>query len=121
MGAWRAEHEGIASGAAYVFRRDDHGTPEHPSEDLWLQEDKLIASDAASGDLFGWALSISGDRAIVGARFHSYPIRSGSAYVFRRDENGTPQDPADDFWVREAELTASDTSMWFLRARGRQR
>ncbi len=110
VGAWRAAHEDIASGAAYVFRRDDQGTPQDPSDDLWLQEDKLIALDAASGDLFGWAASISGDRAIVGARFHSHPIRAGSAFVFRRDENGTPQDPADDFWVQEAELTASDAA-----------
>jgi hypothetical protein len=110
VGAWGAASAGIPSGAAYVFRRDDQGTPQNPTDDLWLQEDKLMASDAAAGDLFGWAVSISGDRAIVGARFHSVTSRSGAAYVFRRDDNGTPADQSDDFWVQEARLTASDAA-----------
>ena len=33
----------------------------------WSQEAKLTASEAARGDVFGFSVSISGNRAIVGA------------------------------------------------------
>ena len=110
VGAWRADNAaGIVSGAAYVFRRTDNGTPLDPDDDFWVEEDKLTASNAATGDLFGGSVSISGDRAVVGARFHnSGGSRSGSAYVFRPDDNGTTFDPSDDVWVQEAELAVSD-------------
>ncbi len=110
VGAW---HDDIGvrtqAGSAYVFRRDDNGTPLDPSDDLWVEEDKLIALDAATNDQFGIAVSISGDRAIVGAWLDDdVGNLSGSAYVFRRDDNGTLFDPSDDFWVEEAKLAASD-------------
>jgi hypothetical protein len=110
VGAWRASHAEIVPGAAYVFGLDDNGTPLNTGDDTWIEEAKLIASDAASGDLFGWSVSISGDRAIVGARFHSFAGRSGAAYIFRRDTRGTPLNPSDDRWVEEARLTPSDAA-----------
>lgn len=110
VGAWRGDSAGIVSGAAYVFRRDDNETPNNPSDDFWVEEDKLVALDATSGDLFGWSVSISGDHAVVGARFHTFPDRSGSAYVFRHDDNETPSDASDDFWVQEDRLKASDAA-----------
>jgi hypothetical protein len=60
-----------------------------------VQQAKLIASDGASGDLFGFAVAISNSTAIVGA-FNKGP---GVAYVFVR--SGTS-------WSQQAELTASD-------------
>ncbi|MEE9294664.1 MAG: FG-GAP repeat protein [Phycisphaerae bacterium] len=110
VGAWLADNAaGRTSGAAYVFRRADNGTPLDPDDDFWVEEDKLTASNAVAGDLFGWSVSISGNRAVVGARFHnSAGARSGSAYVFRHNDNGTPLDPGDDFWVQEDELAVSD-------------
>jgi len=87
VGAWRDDDNGSSSGSAYVFRRT--GTS-------WAEEAKLIASDGAASDYFGYSVSISGDYAIVGARGDG---NSGSAYVFKR--TGTS-------WVEEAKLLASD-------------
>ncbi len=65
---------------------------------------KLTASGAAAEDQFGFSVSISGDVAVMGARFdHDVGVFSGSAYVFRFD--GTN-------WIEEAELTASDAAAW---------
>jgi hypothetical protein len=47
------------------------------------QEIKLHASDHAAGDLFGTAVSISGNAAIVGARKHDHNGQnSGAAYLY---------------------------------------
>jgi hypothetical protein len=115
VGAYRvdadcpADDRGCDTGAAYVFRRDDNGTPLEPGDDFWIEEDKLSASDAAAGDTFGISVSISDDRAIVGAFLSDAAGEdSGAAYVFWRDDNGTPLDPGDDFWVEEDKLTPSD-------------
>lgn len=69
---------GVDSGAAYVFVRS--GT-------LWTQQQKLIASDADGSDLFGVALSATGDdTVVVGASDDDTAAGSnaGSAYVFGR-------------------------------------
>ena len=89
-----------AFGTAYVFRWDDSSTPFDPSDDFWVQEARLNAADEIVGDGYGFPVSISGDRAIVGARFDDDAgTSSGSAYVFRRDGMS---------WVQEAKLTADD-------------
>ena len=55
------------------------------------------------GDQFGFSVSVSGDTAVVGARFHDCAagFDCGSAYVYRFD--GTS-------WVEEQKLTASDVA-----------
>ncbi len=111
VGARLDDDAGRDSGSAYVFRHDDNGTPSDPSDDFWIEEDKLTASDAAAGDQFGTSVSISGDRAVVGAHLDDDAgTFSGSAYVFRRDDNTTPLDPSDDLWVQEDKLTALDAA-----------
>lgn len=63
-------------GAAYVYRR---------SGDSWLLEQQLTASNAASGDNFGWAVDISGDTLVVGAPHRDGTFAdSGAAYTFTR-------------------------------------
>ena len=64
----------------------------------------FTASDAASGDLFGSSVSISGDYAVVGARQDN--SNAGSAYIFVR--SGTT-------WTQQQKLTASDAASydWF--------
>jgi len=66
----------------------------------WPEVDKLLASDGADHDRFGYSVSVSGDYAIIGAYYDddkgSY---SGSAYIFKYD--GT-------VWYEQAKLTASD-------------
>jgi len=111
VGAYGGDGAAGDAGSAYVFRRDDGGTPSDPSDDVWVEEAKLTASDAAASDSFGFSVSVSGDRAVVGARENDDAgSRSGSAYVYRRDDSGTPSDPSDDVWVEEAKLTASDAA-----------
>ena len=64
------------------------------------QEALLLASDGASGDVFGSGIAISGDLAVVGAHDDDdRGINSGSVYVYRRDGN---------LWIEQAKLTASD-------------
>ncbi len=111
VGAQTDDAVGEAAGSAYVFRRDDNGTPLDPSDDFWVEEDKITGSDEAPGDNFGFSVSISGDHAVVGAWHHNHAgERSGAAYVFRREDNGTPSDPSDDSWIEEDKLTAFDAS-----------
>ncbi len=91
---------GVDSGSAYVFTRS--GT-------TWSQQAKLTGADGAAGDLFGVRVAISGDTALIGARFDDDDINgvdSGSAYVFTR--SGTA-------WSQQAKLTAADGAAgdWF--------
>lgn len=66
-------------------------------------ETKLTASDAAESDLFGRALSVNGDTAVVGAAHNDDAgSNSGSAYVFTRDAGGA--------WSEQTKLTASDAT-----------
>ena len=62
VGARRHDAGGTDTGSAYIFSRDGAGT--------WTQEARIVAADAAAGDLFGVAvaLSSSGDAALAGAR-----------------------------------------------------
>jgi len=92
VGAYDDDDNGSYSGSAYVFRWN--GTS-------WAQEpNKLLPSDGAGGDRFGWSVSVSGDVAVVGAYGDDdNGTDTGSAYVFRW--NGTS-------WVQEAKLLASD-------------
>jgi hypothetical protein len=66
----------------------------------WSQQAKLLGSDSASGDYFGWSVSLDGDTALVGAACDDdYGTSSGSAYVFTR--SGTT-------WTQQAKLHVSD-------------
>jgi hypothetical protein len=56
-----AHQNGVGSGSAYVFKRNQGGA------DNWDQTAKLTATDGAGGDLFGHAVAISGDTVVVGA------------------------------------------------------
>jgi hypothetical protein len=63
-------------GAAYIFTRS--GT-------IWNEQRKLVASDGAPQDHFGWCVTLSGDLALIGAEDKN--SRTGNAYLFGR--NGT--------------------------------
>ncbi|MEZ5009945.1 MAG: hypothetical protein R2753_17480 [Chitinophagales bacterium] len=66
----------------------------------WVAEQKLIASDGASGDAFGSAVAISGNWAIVGAIFDDDIVNSsGSAYLYFY--NGST-------WTEFQKITASN-------------
>ena len=66
---------GTDAGAAYVFVRA--GTAR-------TEQQKLIASDAITGDFFGRSVAISGETVVVGASTDNNTGSSGAAYVFAR-------------------------------------
>jgi hypothetical protein len=91
VGAFEDDDNGDWAGSAYIFKWD--GTN-------WIQQAKLLASDGAIDDCFGWSVSISGDYAIAGAPGdNDNGGGSGSAYIFKWD--GTN-------WVEQQKLLASD-------------
>ena len=72
VGAYGDDQTGNSAGAAYIFIRS--GT-------TWSQQAKLVASDAASDDFFGYNVGIYGDYVIVGAyKNDDGGSESGSAY-----------------------------------------
>jgi hypothetical protein len=86
-----------AAGSAYIFYR---------SGATWTQQQKILASDRSVGDLFGYAVSISGDYAVVGAYNEdedaggaNYADAAGSAYIFSR--NGAS-------WTEQQKIVAAD-------------
>lgn len=86
----------LLNGAAYVFTR---------SGSTWTEQQKLLASDAASSDQFGCAVALSsdGNTALIGAALEdtSPNTNNGAAYVFTR--SGTT-------WTEQQKLLASDAA-----------
>jgi FG-GAP repeat len=82
-----APRDGDSAGAAYVFVRS--GT-------TWMQQQKLVSSDLATGDELGYAVALDGDTAVVGAPYRGGSV--GEAYVFGR--SGTT-------WTQTQEIMAS--------------
>ena len=72
----------------------------------WTYKSTLTATLGQEGDYFGWSVSISGGRAIVGALYHQVGANAeqGSAYIFERDAGGA--------WAQKQQLTASDGSAY---------
>lgn len=85
----------LEQGSAYVFRRSSGGS--------WVQQTKLMASDGAYGDRFGFSVSISGNTALIAATSADIgpSLDQGSVYVFVR--SGVS-------WTQQAKLTANDGS-----------
>lgn len=66
----------VDQGSAYIFKR---------TNETWIEQAKLTASDGAAGNQFGNSVSISGEFTIVGA-FLDYIeyVDQGSAYLFHK-------------------------------------
>ena len=80
-------------GSAYVFQRIDG---------LWLQQQELTASDAASLARFGLSVAISEDTIVVGADGDSeLGFFSGAIYVFAFDGSN---------WIQQQKLHAQDAT-----------
>lgn len=87
----------FAAGAAYIFVR---------SGNIWVQQQKLAASDRDGSELFGYSVCVDGDYAIVGAVYDHHDsshgdslFRAGSAYIFKRSGS---------VWTQQQKLVASD-------------
>ncbi len=95
IGARYADGNEPEAGAAYVFLRNAQGE--------WTERKKIVAPDGTSRDSFGDALSISGDKLIVGApNDGELGFSSGSIYFFAR---GSQEE-----WVFVNKALASDGS-----------
>jgi len=81
---------GQDAGAAYVFRFN--GTS-------WVEEAKLMASDAAANGRFGLSVAVSGDRVAVGAPNQNG--NSGAVYLFNHGAGG---------WTEQQIVTATGLS-----------
>ena len=91
MGVPAHDGAGLDAGAAFVYEKVG---------ELWEYRDTLFASDANSGDAFGWSVAINGTTIVIGAKGDDeYGINAGAAYVFRR--YGAR-------WIEEVKLSASD-------------
>ncbi|NEP61320.1 MAG: PKD domain-containing protein, partial [Symploca sp. SIO2G7] len=77
VGAYLADAPGKPdAGVAYIFKLAG-GT--------WQQQQKLQPPDLHQGDQFGFSVAISGELAIVGARYADAPGKpdAGAAYIFK--------------------------------------
>ena len=93
VGAFNDDTPASSAGSAYVFLRV--GT-------AWTQEDKLVASDGALADLFGYSMALRGDSLAVGARLDDDGgTDAGAVYLFGRDGGD---------WIQRAKLVADDTA-----------
>lgn len=88
-----------SAGSAYIFERDNMGN--------WKEVQKIVASDREAGDHFGCSVAMSGNYAIVGARYQNLDasggnslLSAGAAYIFERDISGN--------WIETEKLVASD-------------
>ncbi len=69
---------------------------------VWVPMQKLLPNDVGDGDQFGGSVSMSGSRALIGARLHNSEAPwAGAAYVYERLGSD---------WVQTAKLTASDAA-----------
>lgn len=93
VGAYaKASGASFNQGVAYVFTR---------SGSVWTQQAKLVASDGAANDFFGFGVSAGLDTVAIGASSKTVAgnLAQGAAYVFTR--NGVA-------WTQQAKLVASD-------------
>ena len=93
VGAYGDSQIDLGAGATYLFNRDSAG--------VWSLQQKLIASDGAASDKFGFSVDMDGDNMVVGAYTDDdNGIDAGSAYVFTRDTTGV--------WNEQVKLLSSD-------------
>jgi hypothetical protein len=89
-----------SSGSTYVFKLGNDG--------IWTQKQKLIASDRAEGDHFGYNVKISGDKILIGANWEDEDssgantvLNAGSAYIFEYVTSN-------DIWIQKNKIVPSD-------------
>ena len=90
-----SDHEGkTSSGSVYFFTKTDSG---------WIQQAKVVASDATNSAFFGASISLSSDGniALIGssATDHSGKTEAGAAYIFTHSGSA---------WVQHQKLVAGD-------------
>jgi len=97
VGAQGNDEKAVDAGAAYVFVRTMSG---------WVQQQKLLASDAQAADHFGCSVSLDGDTIIVGAYGQDAGGKSdaGAAYIFVR---------ANGVWTEQKKVAGNNADDYF--------
>ncbi|MCW5970331.1 MAG: FG-GAP repeat protein [Blastocatellales bacterium] len=105
-GRWLPSHmEASGKGDEITLVVEDAGAVYPVTIDpLFTEVKKLIASDGAAGDRFGFSVSISGDTVVVGAPL--VDSFRGAAYIYERNKGGMGL--IADNWGEVKKLTASD-------------
>jgi hypothetical protein len=101
VGAYRADSGVITdTGKVSVYYRN-YGAG---GRDNWGLVKELTSPDAASGDMFGFTVAVSGDTVVVGAYLTDVGgnINQGAAYVYRRNNDGL------NAWGLAKKLVAAD-------------
>jgi len=91
------------AGSEYIFKRDAGGT--------WNEIRKIVASDRAEENNFGFASGISGNYAMIG-QCHIAGRATGTAYIFEACTPGTDPDP--DNILENGNFEACILSPWSL-------
>ena len=84
----------VDRGSAYTYKRATTG--------IWTLEAKLVATDGALQDYFGYCVSLFNNQAMVSAPYDDFSGATdrGSAYLFQLSGTST--------WTQEAKIVASD-------------
>jgi len=91
IGAPRDDDTAVDSGSVYVFNFNGA---------LWVFQQKIVAGNGESLDLFGNSLSISGNKILIGAYLDDLVDgNEGSAYLYQYDGGS---------WVEQLQISASD-------------
>ncbi|MCA9015655.1 MAG: hypothetical protein KDA77_10025, partial [Planctomycetaceae bacterium] len=94
------DEAGEHAGAAFIYTRNNQGTPTDFSDDTWDYQATLLPPTGYTTDRFGDSVAISGNTAVVGDFLDDEDaINSGAIYVYART-NGV--------WSFEQKLKASD-------------
>lgn len=94
IGARGERSQGEFAGAVYVFVRNAEG--------VWIETQKLTASDGEAGRLFGYSIALRSNLAVIGARGSGADDFPGAAYVFMRSQDG--------LWQESQKLTPEPSS-----------
>jgi hypothetical protein len=89
----------LYEGTSYATVPSNHSAG---TQGNWTELQKLLASDGAAGDAFGYCVSLSGDTALIGTPCNNGNI--GAAYVFICTGFN---------WTQQAKLVASDETFGF--------
>lgn len=84
IGAHDDDDNGSSSGSAYLFGRNQGGAGN------WGLVKKILPSDGEADEKFGYAVAVSGDTIVVGAKVDDdLGLGAGAAYVFSRNHMGS--------------------------------
>lgn len=86
------------AGAAFIMELEN---------DVWIERQKIVASDRQENDFFGGAVSMDNDYIALGAKNQNFNVagntaydNSGAAYVFKKQSNN--------MWTEVQKVVASD-------------